>query len=331
MLRERGHTLVGVDTGFFVAEDGETAAPASDGGTHRLDVRRMGPELLQGIDAVIHLAALSNDPMGELDPALTDAINHRASVRLARMAREAGVERFVFASSCSLYGAADSKGVLDESAPFNPVTAYARSKVDAEAGLAELAAADFAPVFLRAGTVYGLSPAMRFDLVANNLVGWALTTGRIHLESDGSPWRPLVHVEDLARAYVAAVEAPRETVANQAFNVGRDDQNFQVRDIADTVRAAVAGCGLEMAPNAGPDTRSYRVSFRKAEETLPGFEVRWTLEKGVRQMVGALGQRRLTREEFLGPRYIRLVRLRRLRESGRLSDELYWSTAGSRV
>lgn len=324
LLEARGHTVLGIDTRFF-ADQLVQPAPALPAKAYHLDVRQIEPDHLQGIDAVVHLAALSNDPMGQLDPALTDAINHRASVRLARLARQAGVHRFVFASSCSLYGAADTSRPLDETAPFNPVSAYAHSKVDAEAGIAALANHDFAPVFLRNATAFGLSPAMRFDLVANNLVGWALTTGCIRLESDGSPWRPLVHVEDIARAGIAALEAPQKAVHNQAFNIGRDDQNFQVREIAEIVRQAVPGCVVELAPGAGPDARSYRVSFAKAAQSLPGFQPQWTLEAGVQQMVDFFVRRGLAQTEFQGRPCIRLAQLRHLLDTGQLDHELYWT------
>lgn len=324
MLEARGHTVIGFDAGFFA--DGCTEPmPLSRDRDYRLDVRQIESRHLEGIDAVIHLAALSNDPMGQLDTALTDAINHRASVRLARLAREAGVRRFVFASSCSLYGAADVDEALAETAPFNPVSAYAISKVQAEAGISTLAREDFSPVFLRGATVYGLSPAMRFDLVANNLVGWALTTGCIRLESDGSPWRPLVHVEDLARAYIAALEAPQDSIHNEAFNIGRDNQNFKVRDIAEVVRQAVPGCAVGFAAKAGPDARSYRVSFAKAAEGLPGFRVGWSLEAGVQQMVDCFRQRGLTQAEFQGRPFVRLAQLRYLLDTGLLSSDLHWT------
>ncbi|MDA2932755.1 NAD(P)-dependent oxidoreductase [Acidobacteria bacterium AH-259-D05] len=325
MLVERGHGVAGIDTGFFVdglAEDAGITA-------HRLDVRGIEPAHLENIDAIVHLAALSNDPMGQLNPSLTDAINHHASVRLARLARKAGVSRFVFASSCSLYGAADVSKPVDETAPFNPVSAYARSKVAAEAGIAALANDNFSPVSLRCGTAYGHSPAMRFDLVANNLVGWALTTGCIRLESDGSPWRPLVHVEDIARAYLAVLEVPREIVHNRAFNIGRDDQNFRVREIAEIVQRAVPGSAVELAPQPGPDQRSYQVSFNRAARELPLFEPQWTLEAGVRQMVDFFRQRGLTQGEFQGRAYVRIAQLRYMLDRRQLDQEFHWS--GRRV
>lgn len=324
MLEARGHSVIGLDAGLF-AGTGTRPVLANSGAEKKLDVRQMGSEYLQGTDAIIHLAALSNDPLGKLDPALTDIINHRASARLAGMARDAGVKRFIFASSCSLYGTADTDKPLDETAPLNPVSAYARSKVDAEVGIGAFANSNFSPVFLRSATVYGLSPAMRFDLVANNLVGWALTTGCIRLESDGSPWRPLVHVEDLANAYIAALEAPCDVVHNQAFNIGRDDQNFQVRDLAEIVRGTMPGCRVELVPNAGPDTRSYRVDFSKAARCLPGFCPHWGLAAGVEQMARFFRDRGLTASEFQGRNFIRLAQLRYLLETGQINAELYWT------
>jgi len=326
LLIERGHTVVGIDTGFFATNTTPQSIPSALHKAYRLDVRQIELKHLEDIEGVIHLAALSNDPMGQLDPSLTDEINHRASVRLARLAREAGVSRFIFASSCSLYGAADTSKPVDETAPFNPVSAYAHSKVDAEAGISALADENFTPVFLRNATAYGLSPAMRFDLVANNLVGWALTTGTIKLLSDGSPWRPLVHVEDIARACIAALEAPKDAVHNQAFNVGRDDQNFQVWEIAEIVRQAIPGCKVELASDAEPDTRSYRVSFAKVAQNLPSFQPKWTLDAGVQQMVDFFQHRGLTPTEFQGGPFIRLAQLRHLLDTGQLDTKLYWKS-----
>ena len=326
MLVDRGHEVAGIDAGYF-REDGGDPEGHERTETFMIDVRRAGPDVFRGIDAVVHLAALSNDPMGQLRPELTDRINHRATRRLAEMARDSGVGRFVFSSSCSLYGAANTSAPLDESAPMNPVTAYARSKVDSEKTLSTLATDGFSPVFLRNATAYGLSPAMRFDLVVNNLVGWALTTGSIRLESDGTPWRPLVHVEDIARACAAALEAPQEAIHNQAINIGRSDQNFQVRQIAEVVGRAVPGCAVQVAPSAGPDTRSYRVSFDKAARVLPGFQPSWTPERGVEQMVDYFRRRGLTDEEFRGRPYVRLAQLRHLIDTSQVDSELYW-TAG---
>ena len=324
MLEEAGHTVRGVDSNLF-ADTVRGSVGAASGSPDHKDVRQLRPEDVQGVDAIVHLAALSNDPMGQLDPGLTDEVNHLASVRLARLARESGVRRFVFSSSCSLYGAADTSAPIDETAPFNPVTAYAQSKIDTEEGLSPLADNDFSPVYLRNATAFGLSPAMRFDLVVNNLVGWALTTGRVRLTSDGSPWRPLVHVRDIARACIAAIEAPRDAVHNEAFNIGRDDQNFQVRDIARAVQNLVPGCELELADGAGPDARSYKVSFAKAAAHLPGFRPKWTLEAGIREIVEHFSEQGLLEAEFQGRPYVRLEQLRHLLATSQLDSELYWT------
>ena len=322
MLRAGGHQVTGVDTGFFL--DGEAVGDVEG---HRIDVRRIQKDLLLGVDAVVHLAALSNDPLGQLDPGLTSDINFQASVRLARLSRDAGVRRFILSSSCSLYGAAGTSDALGEEAPLNPITAYARSKVDSEKSIARLANEEFSPIFLRNATAYGLSPAMRFDLVVNNLVGWALTTGRIRLESDGSAWRPLVHVLDISRAVIAAVEAPQAVIHNQVFNVGRDDQNFRVREIAEAVHQAVPECTIEMATGATADARSYRVSFAKAAARLTGFKPEWTVERGVGEIVDFFRSRGLTKEQFQGRSYVRLAQVQYLRAKARLDSRLYWTGA----
>ena len=273
-LRAAGHEVRGLDAGLFSACAFGSQPPAVP--AVRRDVRDATAADLAGADAVVHLANLSNDPLGNLDPGLTDAVNAAASVRLAALAREAGVGRFVFASSCSLYGAAGQDAVTEE-APFNPVTPYGRAKVDAEAGIHALAGDGFSPVSLRNATVYGASPRLRFDLVVNNLTAWAVATGAIRMLSDGTPWRPLVHVEDVAAAVVAALEAPREAVHDQAFNVGREGENYQIRDVAAIVGEEVPGCRVTFADGASPDTRSYRVSFAKIAERLPDWRPTWTV------------------------------------------------------
>ena len=322
LLRAAGHDVVGLDAGLFSAcPFGDQPAPPE---SVRLDVREARPEHLEGFDAVVHLANLSNDPLGNLSPGLTEAINTDATVRLARLTREAGVGRFVFASSCSLYGAAGQDAVT-EGAPFNPVTPYGRAKVDAEAGLARLASDHFSPVYLRNATVYGASPRLRFDLVVNNLTAWAVATGRIRMLSDGSPWRPLVHVEDVSRAVVAALEAPREAVHDQAFNVGRDGENYQIREVAEIVGQEVPGCRVTFADGASPDTRSYRVSFAKIAERLPDWRPTWTVRDGVREVRDALDGLDLQPEVFEGPRYSRIAHLRALLETGALTPDLRWA------
>ncbi|WP_412068168.1 NAD-dependent epimerase/dehydratase family protein [Rubrivirga sp. IMCC43871] len=322
ILQAAGHDVCGLDTGWFSAcafGPQPTAPPAV-----RLDVRDAGADQFDGVDAVIHLANLSNDPLGSLDPGLTNDVNAQATVRLARLAREAGVGRFVFASSCSLYGAAGQDAVTEE-APFNPVTPYGRAKVDAEAGLGPLASDAFSPVYLRNATVYGASPRLRFDLVVNNLTAWAVATGAIRMLSDGTPWRPLVHVEDVAHAALAAVEAPREAVHDQAFNVGREGENYQIRDVATLVGEAVPGCHVTFADGASPDARSYRVSFAKIAERLPGWRPRWTVPDGIRQVRDALAGLDLAPAVFEGPGYSRVAHLQRLLETGALGPDLRWA------
>jgi nucleoside-diphosphate-sugar epimerase len=273
----------------------------------------------------MHLAALSDDPLGRLNPALTDAINRRATVELARKAREAGVARFLFSSSCSVYGASETDLPLTEEAPFNPVTAYGLSKVQAEADLAALASDAFAPVFLRNATAYGASPRLRLDtLVLNNLVGWAVTTGKIRIMSDGTPWRPLAHVEDISNAFLAALHAPREAVHNEAFNVGQDAENFQIRDIAEVVRQTVPGCEVEYTGENKGDRRTYRVAFGKIRERLPGFKPRWTIRKGAEELYHLLKGAGLTLDAFQGRKFGRLAQLKHLLEGGRLNADLFW-------
>ena len=292
----------------------------------RRDVRDATAADLEGVDAVVHLANLSNDPLGNLAPGLTDAINARGSVALAHLARAAGVGRFVFASSCSLYGAAGQDAVTEE-APFHPVTPYGQAKVDAEKGIHALASGSFSPVSLRNATVYGVSPRLRFDLVVNNLTAWAVATGAIRMLSDGTPWRPLVHVEDVAAAVVAALEAPREAVHDEAFNVGRAGENYQIRDVATIVGEEVPGCRVTFADGASADARSYRVSFEKIAERLPAWRPRWTVRDGVREVRDALTGRGLRPEVFEGPRYSRIAHLQRQLDAGRLGPDLRWAAA----
>jgi len=319
MLLEAGHEVHGLDVDLYAGCD--FGAPPSDVPSLDADVRDVKPEHCRGFDAVIHLAALSNDPLGDLDPELTYAINHEGSVRLARAAKEAGVPRFLFSSSCSLYGAA-GQDLLDENAPFHPVTAYAKTKVLVERDLATLADDDFSPTYMRNATVYGVSPRLRADLVVNNLVGYAHTTGQVLLKSDGSPWRPLVHVEDLGRAFLAVLEAPRERVHDTAFNVGRRGENYRIRDVAQIVAEELPGSELRIAEGASPDARDYRVEFARIEETLPGYAPRWTVRDGVRELRDAYAAHGLSGEEFLGSRYLRIARVREAQQRGELGPDL---------
>lgn len=324
-LRSRGYYVVGLDTGYFADCAAPPAGDESDE-TIVADMRRLDGVALDGVDAIIHLAALSNDPLGKLDPGLTRDINTTASLDLAQRAKAAGVGRFVFASSCSLYGAAGAASApLDEQAPFNPVSAYAESKVATELGLRDLADGAFSPVALRFATAFGASPRMRFDLVVNNLMAWARLTGEIRVLSDGTPWRPLVHVEDMASAMIAAATGPREAVHNQAFNIGRDDANYQVVDIARAVAAQVPGAKLVITGETGGDARSYRVDFGKAKKLLPEFSPRWTLADGCAEIDRWLAAARLAREDFEGRVFVRLKQLEHLRAGGRLDRQLYWT------
>jgi nucleoside-diphosphate-sugar epimerase len=326
LLAEAGHDVVGLDTLFYRDCDLASAAAPSTSEL-MLDVRDVRPEQLEGFDAVVHLAALSNDPIGDFSPELTREINFEATVSLARAARDAGVGRFVFSSSCSMYGAADGDRPVDETAPLRPLTEYARSKVRSETVLLELADDGFSPVLMRNATVYGVSPRLRVDLVLNNLVAWAVTTGRIHLMSDGTPWRPLVHVEDIARAFVAALEAPEDVIRGEAFNVGRDRENYQVRQLGDIVQEVVPGSEVEYAGSGDPDPRSYRVSFAKLARAFPDLELTWTARTGAEELAAAYKAASLSLDEFESDRFTRLKRLRTLLERGELDSALRWRAA----
>src|SRR4051794_24071804 len=281
MLQRAGHEVVGLDAGLY-AGCALGPEPAAVPVVAR-DIRDVSADQLAGIDAIAHLAGISNDPLGDLNPDSTYDVNHVGTVRLAQAAKAAGVERFVFSSSCSNYGAAGD-GLLDETAAFNPVTAYGHSKVLAEHDLAELADARFSPVFLRSGTAYGMSTRLRGDLVVNNLTGYAVATGEVLFKSDGSPWRPLVHVEDMARAFVAALEAPRDAVHGEAFNVGSTEENYRVRTVGELVEELVPGSRIVFGEGAGPDVRTYRVSCEKLATTLPAARPRWRLREGIEEL-----------------------------------------------
>lgn len=321
VLAARGHDIVGLDTGFYAGCD--FAAPPDPVPTLSVDLRDVTPEHLAGVDAVLHLAALSNDPLGDIDPTLTYQINLDASVRLAEAAKEAGVERFLFASSCSLYGAGGDE-LVTETAAFHPVTPYGESKVKVEHALSALADDTFSPVFLRNATAYGVSRRLRADVVVNNLVGHAVTTGKVLLQSDGTPWRPLVHLRDIIAAFEACLDAPRDQIHDEAFNVGRSGENYQIRTVAEMVAEVVPDCEVTFAPGASSDLRDYRVDFSKIEAQLPGFRSEWTLRDGIVELHEAYTAAGLDAEEWAGSRYYRLKTIQDHLAAGRLGQDLRW-------
>jgi nucleoside-diphosphate-sugar epimerase len=331
MLTAHGHEVTGLDTGYFSSC---TLGPPPIAPDHVIDcdVRQIETRQLEGFEGIVHLAALSNDPMGQFREELTDEINHLATVRLAKKAKQAGIERFVFSSSCSMYGVAGGEEAVTEFAPFDPQTAYARSKVDCETGLTRLADQDFSPVFLRNATAYGASPRIRLGtLVVNNLVGWAVTTGKIVIKSDGSPWRPLVHVEDICRAVCAVLVAPKGTIHLEAFNVGRNEDNYQVREIAQIVGEQAVDCEVTYGDDPVLDSRSYRVSFDKIAECLPGFRPQWDLRKGVDELLVSLREHNLTYDDFVSRQYTRLSQIEYLLAKGELDTHFRWTRARREV
>ncbi len=319
LIADAGHEVVGLDSDLF--EQCTFGWPPREFTSIRKDIRDIEHSDLEGFDAVIHLAGLSNDPLGNLNPDLTYDINYHASVRLARLAKEVGVKRLLFSSSCSTYGAAGDK-ILDETADFNPVTPYGRSKVLVEQEVAKLAGSNFSPTFLRNATAYGVSPRLRFDLVLNNLTAWALTTGRVFIKSDGTPWRPIVHIEDISRAFLAVLNAPVDVIHNQAFNVGRTEENYQISDLAEIVKETVPGCTIEFAADAGPDKRCYRADFGLIARALPAFQPRWDARRGARELYDTYKKVGLRVEDFEGERYKRIDHIQRLLSSGRLDSNL---------
>jgi nucleoside-diphosphate-sugar epimerase len=324
-LADLGYDVVGYDTGYYAECFLGDKTNSKVSLQINKDIRKVEKSDILGIDAIVHLAALSNDPTGQLNPRLTNEINTVGTLRLGEIARKVGVEKFIFSSSCSIYGQSDEKALTEES-PMNPQTAYARSKVDSEAGLRKMATKSFSPIFLRNATAYGFSPRLRFDLAVNNLTGWGFTTGQVKLLSDGRAWRPMVHVEDICQAIVEVLKAPKDLVHNQAFNVGSSRENYQIRDIAQMAAQIVPDCKVTFAEGASADNRTYNVSFDKIKHTLPNFDLRWSVLQGIEQLHNAFISTSLTYSLFDGRLFTRLKQINYLLESGAINSDLFWKT-----
>jgi len=321
-LIAQGYNVIGLDSDLY--EECTFGGWEQNIPSIRKDLRDVEASDLTGVDAIIHLAALSNDPLSDLNPQLTYDINHHASVRLAELAKSVGIQRFIFSSSCSNYGAAGDN-LVNETSPLNPITPYGISKMRVEWEVSKLADSNFSPIFMRSATAYGVSPRLRFDIVLNNLVAWAFTSKKVFIKSDGTPWRPIVHIEDITRAFIAVLKAPKEKIHNQAFNVGQTEENYRIKEIAQIVKETVPGCEIEYAKDAGPDLRCYRADFSKIASTLPDFKPVWNARKGAHQLYEAYNKVGLKLEDFEGPKYKRIDHIKQLIKSGRLNSDLRWN------
>ena len=328
VLLSAGHEVVGLDTDLFAGCDFAQASTQIPEVIK--DIRDLTKADLEGFDAVVHPAALSNDPLGDLDANLTYDINHKAAVRLAELAKPAGASRFVFFSSCSVYGAAGD-ACLDESSPLNPVTAYAESKLLVEQDLTRMADDHFSPTFLWPATAYGVSPRLRLDVVLNDLVAAAYTTGNVHIKSDGTPWRPITHIRDISAAVESVLEAPRDAIHNTTFNVGQTEENYRISQLAEIVAEIVPGCNIEYAAGGGPDKRCYRVNCDKIRRILPSFHPQWTARKGAQELYEAYRAVRLTAADLAGTPYTRISHIRRLIQAGKLNASLRWTRQATEI
>ena len=323
LFKAAGHEVVGLDSGLF--SDCVFGEDAPGIQALRKDIRDVESSDLEGLDAVVHLAAISNDPLGDLNPSCTYEINHEASIHLAKCAKEAGVDRFLYSSSCSVYGASSPDDILGEDSSFNPVTPYGESKVFVERDLTKLADDNFSPTYFRNATAYGASPRLRGDLVVNNLTGWAFATGAVYIKSDGTPWRPLVHIEDISRAFLAGLEAPREKVHNEAFNVGHSDENYRIHEVAALVEEIVPGSKVTYAEDGGPDKRCYRITCEKIMDVLPAYQPQWTVRKGIEQLYAAYKAVDLKKADLEGSRFLRIKHIMGLIEANKLDKDLRWT------
>jgi len=323
LLVKKGYEVIGIDTNYF-GKECEFYSKTNEIKEIKKDIRKITEKDIEGAYAICHLAALSNDPIGDINPELTYAINYKASLRLAKIAKTVGVEKFIYSSSCSLYGVSNSTKALTEKADFNPVTAYAKSKVKSEKDIYPLSDNNFSVTFLRNATAYGISPKLRLDLVVNNLIGWAITTGKINILSDGTPWRPLIHAEDIARAFIAVIESPQEKVNKQSFNVGINSENYQIKDIAYIIKEVMPECEVTIDTENAVDSRSYKVNFDKIKRVLPNFEPKYDLKKGIEEIITAYKKYEMDTEKFNSRYFIRLKQIKYLMNNNKIDKKLYW-------